>query len=129
MIFAPITKANKENKVILEKILYIYYLLCFWKNTAKAKALFDSGSENNAMMSVYILKLGFQVQYTNIRAQKINNSIFKTFKIVLASFQIKNQLGQIWHFQKTFLLIDTNIKVVLEIFFLIFINTNILFSK
>lgn len=70
------------------------------------------------MILVYILKLDFQVYYTNIKAQKIDDSIFKIFKIVLASFQIKNKLKKTHFFQKTFLLTNLNIKVVLEMLFL-----------
>lgn len=36
-IFIPIIKASKKNKVILEKILYIYHLLYFQKNNAGVK--------------------------------------------------------------------------------------------
>ena len=38
--------------------------------------------------------------------------------MVLTNFQIKNKLGQAQYFQKTFLLVDINIKVVLKYFFL-----------
>ena len=34
----------------------------------------------------YALKLGLKVRPTNVGAQKIDNSIFETFEIVLASF-------------------------------------------
>lgn len=53
-------------------ILYIYYLFYFSK--------------------VYILKLGFKIRRINIKAQKINNSIFKIFEIVLTSFEIEYKL-------------------------------------
>ena len=38
------------------------------------------------MIPEYTSKLGYKVRPTNIRAQKIESSIFKMFKIVLASF-------------------------------------------
>ena len=34
----------------------------------------------------YILKLGLKIYSTNVKVQKIDGSILKTFKIVLASF-------------------------------------------
>ena len=49
--------------------------------------------------------------------------------MVSASFQINDKLEKVWFFQKTFLLTDFNLKVVLEIFFLTFNNTNILFVE
>lgn len=45
------------------------------------------------MTSVYTLKLGLKVCSTNIRVQKIDDSIFKTFGMVLASFQLDDKLG------------------------------------
>ena len=62
---------------------------------------------------------------TNVKAQKIDGSIFKTFEIVLASFQVKNKLRGTQFFQKIFLLADFNIKIILKILFLTFNNTNI----
>lgn len=47
------------------------------------------------MTLVYILELGFQIYYINIQTQKIDNSTFKMFKIVLASFQVENKLKSV----------------------------------
>lgn len=47
--------------------------------------------------------------------------------MVLASFQIENRLKKAQFFEKTFLLADFNLKIVLKISYLIFSNTNILF--
>ena len=49
--------------------------------------------------------------------------------MVLASFQIKNMLGKTQFFQKTFLLIDFGIEVVLEMPFLTLSNINIKFAQ
>ena len=38
------------------------------------------------MTLVYILKLSLKIQITDIGAQKINNSLVKTFKIIINSF-------------------------------------------
>ena len=40
----------------------------------------------------YALKLSLKVRIINIGVQNIDNSIFKTFGIVLASFQVENKL-------------------------------------
>ena len=50
------------------------------------------------------LKLGLKIYFTNIRAQKINSSTFKTFRMVLASFQIEDKFGKTRFFSKTILI-------------------------
>ena len=50
------------------------------------------------MKLVYALKLGLKIYLTNVKAQKIDGSTLKTFKIVLASFQIEDKLGRTWYF-------------------------------
>lgn len=50
------------------------------------QALIDFGSKLNAIRLAYILKLDFKVCHINIRTLKIDNSIFKTFEIVLTNF-------------------------------------------
>ena len=76
----------------------------------------------------YALKLGLKVHFTNVGMEKIDNSILKMFGMVLANFQIKEKLEKPWFFQKTFLLTDLNIKIVLRIPFLTFSNVNIKFA-
>ena len=66
------------------------------------------------MTLAYASKLGLKVHPTNVKAQKIDGSTLKTFGIVLASFQVKDKLGRARFFQKTFLLADINVKVVLD---------------
>lgn len=46
------------------------------------------------MIPGYVLKLGLKIYFTNIKAQKIDGSTFKTFKIALASFQVEKKLNQ-----------------------------------
>ena len=73
----------------------------------------------------YILKLGLKSYFTNFGAQKIDGSIVKTFKMVLPSFQIQDKLKRAQFFQKTSLLTNFSIEVVLKMLFLIFSNGNI----
>lgn len=67
-------------------MLCIYYLLHFKKDGLKIQALIDSDNEVNKMAPAYAAKLGLKIEPTNIKGQKINNSTFKMFDIVLASF-------------------------------------------
>ena len=73
----------------------------------------------------YILKLRLKLRSTNIRAQKIDGSILEMFRIVLASFQEEDTLKRARFFQKTFLLADLNIELVLGIPFPILSNADI----
>ena len=72
--------------MILNCILYIYYLIYFWKCSNNIKALRDLSSEFNTRISAYTLKLNIQVKKTNVKAYKIDESSFQIFKIVIASF-------------------------------------------
>lgn len=49
--------------------------------------------------------------------------------MVLVSFQVENKLGKALVFQKTFLLAEISMEVVLKIFFLTFNNANIQFVE
>lgn len=86
-IFALITKTSKKDKLILAIILYIYFLLYFYKtNKNKLQALIYITSKINIMMLVYILKLSLKFYFINIEAYKIDGFILKIVYIVLASF-------------------------------------------
>lgn len=54
-------EVGRKNNIILKKILCIYYLLYFQKNTLKINALIDFGNKINTKILAYILKLGFKV--------------------------------------------------------------------
>lgn len=74
-------------------------------------------------------KLGFKVQSNNVGVEKINDSTFEIFEMVLANFQFDNKFGRSRFFQKTFLLANISIEVVLNILFLTFSNIVMLFIK
>lgn len=48
--------------------------------------------------------------------------------MVIAKFLVYNKQSRAQFFEKTFLLIDTNMEVVLEMFFLFFSHTNLQFG-
>lgn len=82
----------------LEKVLYIYHLFCFQKDYYETKAFIDLSSKINVITPAYAAKLSFKVQKTDIEAQKIDSSIFDTFEMVLAKFQVEDKLGRVWFF-------------------------------
>lgn len=69
------------------------------------------------MTLAYILKLGFITQKTSVRAQKIDGSILETYDMVSASFLFKDSLEKVQFFDKTFLLANTSLEVVLGMLF------------
>ena len=46
------------------------------------------------MSPAFARKLGFHIQKSNVKAQKIDSSTFKTFGMVIADFQIENKGGR-----------------------------------
>lgn len=104
MTYISITEACKEAYVIaltvncstlpLKHIPYIYHLIWLKKDKVKIQALLNSGSKVNTMTPVYSAKLGLKVRLIDIGTQKINGPTFKTFGIVLASFQVNNKFSQ-----------------------------------
>lgn len=75
--------------IILDQVLYIHYPIWFKKD--KVRALIDLSSEVNAIILAFAEKQGFKVCFTNIRAQKIDDSILEIFKMVLARFQVEDK--------------------------------------
>lgn len=58
--FLLVINANK--KAFLECVLYIYYLIQFWKNKIyNIPALINLKSKINVILPIYIKKLGFQI--------------------------------------------------------------------
>lgn len=84
-------KTSKKD-MVLDRVPYIHYPMCFQKDQDEVLALIDSKSKVNTMTPVYTSKLGLTIRPTNVGAQKIDDSTFEIFGIVLASFQIENKL-------------------------------------
>ena len=81
------------------------------------------------MIPAYTSKLSLQVQKTNVIAQKIEGSLLQTFGMVIIGLQVEDKLGRARFFQKSFLLAETSMEVVLRMPFLTFSNANIQFAK
>ena len=80
------------------------------------------------MTPVFIAIIYLCICSTNIGTEKIDGFTLKTYEIVIAGFSIQDKLGKARFFEKTFLLIDTNMEVVLEIPFVAFSNVDIQFD-
>lgn len=77
--------------------------------------LIDFENKVNAMTPAFVTKLGFTTRLTDVGAQKIDGSLLKTYRIVTASFSIWDKLAKLQFFKLTFLLVNTNIEVVIRI--------------
>lgn len=75
------TEAKKKIDMVplLKHMSYIYYSILFKKNQAKIRILLDFSNEINAISLIYITKLSLKVYLTNVKTQKIDDSIFKIF--------------------------------------------------
>lgn len=111
----------------LKYMPFIHYLFCFKKDYHNIKILMNSGSEINAIIPAYTKKLGFQTWKTNLRAQKTDGFSLTLYGIVIVRIQVSNKLSKAHFFQKTFLLFNTSINIMLRMFFLTFSNAKVLF--
>ena len=111
------------------KVPYIHYPVQFKKGQEQIRVLLNSNSEINAISLAFTQKLGFYIQKTNVRAQKINSSMFETFGMVIADFQVENKGVRPRFFQKIFLVADTKFKVILRMLFLKISNANVAFGE
>ena len=121
------TEANKE--ATLERVPCIWHPVRFKKDQDDTQELIKSDSKVNAINPAYAKKLGLRVRQTDIGAQKIDGSHLETFGMVIASFSLQDKLGKVRFFQETFLVTDTRIEVVLEMFFLTLGNADIRFAE
>ena len=81
------------------------------------------------MNPAFARKLDFYIQKTNIKAQKIDSSTLKTFRMVIANFQMEDKGGKSRFFQKIILVADTKFEMILEMLFLKISNADIAFGE
>ena len=99
------TETSKEaQKVISNQMPFIHYLVQFQKDeSATIWAFIDLDSKVNTITLAYAKQLGFQVRETDVWAQKINSSLLRTFRIVIAGFEVEDKLDRARFFQESFL--------------------------
>lgn len=85
-------------------------------------------NEVNAITSIYAVKIDFATRTSSISAQKIDGLVMKIYGMIRTEFSIYDKLGRTWFFDKTFLLTNTNIKIVLDMLFLSHSNPNLQFG-
>lgn len=89
--------------------------------------LINLKSEVNAMLPAYTKKLGLEIWKTNVSTQKIDELTLKIFRMVIASFEVEDKFEKAYFFQKTFLMANSSMEVILEMLFFSFSNADIFF--
>ena len=93
------TEDNEEIILVsakeLERVTCIQYPIVFLSDVTQngsaydlVSALFDSGSEVNAIHLAFVERLGLVVQSTNLGTQKIDGTTLETYKILIAAFSM-----------------------------------------
>ena len=111
----------------LQQISCIWYPVQFQGD--KIQALTNSGTKINKITSIFAVKLSFVTQKTDIGTQKLDGLLLATYEMVLAGFSIQDKFGKIWFFEKTFLLAETSMVIVLRMLFFTFSNTDVQFGE
>lgn len=97
-------------------------------NKQLVRAFVKFGNEVNEIQSSFVKKPSFHIWKIDVRADKIDSSMLKTFGIVIASFLVNDKKKKSQFFEMTGLLADISIDVVLEILFLTLSNTKVNFT-
>ncbi len=87
--------------------------------------MINFGSEINLIISAYIAKFSLVIWKTDVDTQKIDGLPLVTYEMMLIDFSTQNKLKTVSFFEKTFLLTNTSIEVVLKMPFLTLSNTDI----
>ena len=81
------------------------------------------------MYPAYATKLSFCTRKIDISAQKIERSYLIIFEIVIADCSVMDKLRNIWFFQKTFLLANIGLNVILGMPLLTFSRADVWFAE
>ncbi len=111
--------ASAQALKALQRVLYIWYPVQFQEGQL-IKALINSDSKVNTMTPAYVAELSLTTWKTSVGVQKIDGSLLETYGMVSASFSLQDSLERVRFFEKTFLLADTSMEVVLGMPFLAF---------
>ena len=112
----------------LTRIPCIRYPITFRKKSVPLLALFNSGSEVNAIYPTFARELGLSIRTTNIGAQKIDGTMLNTFRMVVVAFSMTNKANQVKFFEETFLVANSSLEIVLEMSFLTLSGADVNFS-
>ncbi len=116
-----------SKKTISELVICICYPVWFWKDPNNVKTLIDAGSEVNVIHLVFILNLRLCVTKTDVETQKIDEFHWDIFGMIKTCLFVKDKLGKVWVFWEIFLLTNTSINMIFEMFFFILSKVDVQF--
>ena len=108
----------------LERVSCIWYPVTF---KDQIKTLLDSESTVKAMSQAFAYQLGLTIQKTNVGAQKIDGTTLETYGMVVSTLSISDKDRRKRFFEKSFLLTNIKLKIVLRMPFLTINTTNVNF--
>ena len=88
-------------------------------------ALFDSGSEVNAIYPTLAQEVGLSIRPMDIGAQKIDGTLLDTFGMVVAAFSVEDKANRVRFFEETFLVANVSPEIVLGMPFLTLSGANV----
>ena len=120
---------KSEDKYLenLAQVSCIRYSIIFQKKSVLVLALLDLGNEINAIYTTFAQELGLPIRPMDVAAQKIDGSMLNTFRIIVTAFSLIDKANQIKFFEKTFLVANINLEIVLRMPFLTLSGMNIKF--
>lgn len=105
----------------------IYYLVQLKEKLVQA--FIHLGHKVNTMNLTFAKKLGFSVQKTKFGLLKIDDSSFKTFRIVIIFFLINDKADRSRFFKEIFLIADISMNIALIMLFFTLSNAEINFLE
>ena len=98
----PVTVARKEAigdnlRPNFVRVLCIRYLINFEEKSVLA--LLNSGSEVNSLHLAFVKELGLSIRPTDVGVQKIDGTMLKTYKMVVAALSVEDKANQIRLFE------------------------------
>ena len=109
-------RRGKDENPNLIQVPCIRYPITFRKKSVSA--LFDSGSEINAIHPTFAWELVLPIRAMDIGAQKIDDTMLDTFGIVVTAFSVTDKANREKFFEKTFLVANVSLEVVFGMPFL-----------
>ena len=93
----------------------------------QTEALLDSKSKVIPMNQVFAFQLGLKIWKTNIGPQKMNDTILKTYWMIVSTFSMLDKYGEKRFLKNCFVLAEIKPDIVFGTLFLIISNADINF--
>lgn len=89
--------------------------------------LLDVSNTINIIHPIFANELGLSIRLTNIKAQKSDVILQDIYRIIVATFWVTDKINQVKIFEKTFLVANIGLEMVLGMLFLTLSSVNINF--